>query len=414
MPASIAQESQMSETLLEFHPLTFVTERDGIVVGRPDTESYALLPEDGADLLRRLADGLPAEEAANWYHDTFHEDVDMLDFITEMRDLGFIVSDADRSAIAAPLAQPVTPKQQRLGRAFFSWPAWAAFAVIAATGFLVQAWYPALQPSSGSLFFTQSIVISQVALLLAQIPVTAWHEWFHVLAARRIGVPSRLGVSRRLIFMVVETRMSGLLSVPPRKRYLPILAGIVADVVLYGALNIFAALTVHHGVLPWPGRLAVAVAITVQVRVVWQLFMFVRTDPYYALSTRLGTTDLSGASRRWLRNLVRTRRRAAASAEYKARWSPRDRRHAPWFGLGSVFGVIILFAIVGHDIFIPIMMDFGGRVASELTSGTAGPRFWDSVLLLAFWLVWFCVLPVVSRSIERRSLRKEQSLAIDQ
>ena len=406
----------MSETLLEFHPLTYVPERDGIVVGRPDTESYALLPEDGADLLRRLADGLPAEEAADWYHHTYSEHVDVHDFITEMRDLGFIISETDRSSPAAQPAPPVMPRQQRLGRAFFSPLAWVLYAVIAASGFFVQAWYPVLQPSSSSLFFTQSLVLSQVALLVAQLPMTAWHEWFHVLAARRIGVPSRLGVSRRLIFMVVETRMTGLLSVPPRKRYLPMLAGLVADIVLFGALNLFAALTLHHGVLPWPGRLAVALAIMVQVRIIWQLFMFVRTDPYYALSTKLGTTDLSGASRAWLRNLVRTRhgRRAAAATQYQARWSPRDRRHAPWFGIGSVFGVIILFSIVGHDVFLPIAMDLGGRLKLELTSGTAGPRFWDSVVLLGFYLVWFCVLPITSSFIEHRSIRREQSVAVSQ
>jgi hypothetical protein len=54
----------MQGTRLEFHPLTFVEERDGVLVGRADIESYAVLPTDGVALLNQLSGGVSAEDAA--------------------------------------------------------------------------------------------------------------------------------------------------------------------------------------------------------------------------------------------------------------------------------------------------------------------------------------------------------------
>jgi len=91
----------MSATRLEFHPLTFVEERDGIMVGRSDTESYAVLPADGAALLHRLRDGTPLSDAADWYRATFGESIDMTDFVAALHDLGFVKVDEEES-IAPP------------------------------------------------------------------------------------------------------------------------------------------------------------------------------------------------------------------------------------------------------------------------------------------------------------------------
>src|SRR5256885_13240750 len=94
----------MAETThLEFHPLTFAEEPDGVTVGRSDIASYALLPSDGAELLRRLTGGMPVREAADWYRAEFGERIDMADFVDSLRELGFIRADREASASSRPV-----------------------------------------------------------------------------------------------------------------------------------------------------------------------------------------------------------------------------------------------------------------------------------------------------------------------
>jgi len=131
-----------------------------------------------------------------------------------------------------------------------------------------------------NVFFSPSFVVVQVVLALAQLPAVLWHEWFHVLAARRLGLPSRLGIGRRLYFVVFETELNGLLGVPRRHRYLPLLAGMLADVLIFSGLTLAAAVDLNDG-LSWVGRLCLALAYTVLLRLAWQFYVFLRTDLYY-------------------------------------------------------------------------------------------------------------------------------------
>ena len=109
-------------------------------------------------------------------------------------------------------------------------------------------------------------------------------------------MPSRLGVNRRLYFFVFETRLDGLLGLPRRQRYLPFFAGMLADVLVASGLTLAALAGLHgasYGAMSWPARLALAIAYTTLLRVAWQLFVFLRTDPYFALTTALGCTNLA-------------------------------------------------------------------------------------------------------------------------
>ena len=55
------------------------------------------------------------------------------------------------------------------------------------------------------------------------------HELAHLIAARAVGVNSRMGISHRLWYLVAETDLTGLWSVTRNQRYLPMLAGMIVD-----------------------------------------------------------------------------------------------------------------------------------------------------------------------------------------
>lgn len=124
------------------------------------------------------------------------------------------------------------------------------------------------------------------------------HESYHVLAGQRIGLRSRLGISNRYTFVVFETINNGLFSMPRRKRYLPILAGMLIDVAVVCALDLTAAALRHgDGAIPLLGLLCLALSYSVLARVGWQFFLHLRTDLSYVLSTALNCYDLHEASR---------------------------------------------------------------------------------------------------------------------
>ncbi len=80
----------MTEQTLYLHDLSFVSEGGEVVVGRLDTGSYAVFPADGAELLRRLGEGMPLSHASAWYEGTFGEPVDIDDFAVTLAELGFV------------------------------------------------------------------------------------------------------------------------------------------------------------------------------------------------------------------------------------------------------------------------------------------------------------------------------------
>jgi hypothetical protein len=371
----------MSTTRLEFHHLTFVEDRDGVTIGRSDIESYAVLPADGAALLRQLVDGMAVDDAAQWYCDTFGEPVDIDEFVAALHELAFVRADDEEPVTAGRVPY------QKLGRAAFSLVAWICYTAITLAALAAITLRPELRPQPANVFFSRSLVIVQVTLILIQPIVVMIHEWFHILAGRRLGLPSRLGIGRRLYYVVFETELNGLLGVEKRRRYLPFLAGMIADVLVFSLLTLFALLNGDG----WPGRLALAVAFTTLLRLVWQCYVFLRTDLYYVIVTMLGCTDLHAATSDYLRRRLPFVRPKAADD-----WSARDRQVAPWFALLTVAGVLALLVTAVFAV-IPVVMNFATRLGSALRHGfTGGAAFWDSVVFLLLLTLELVVLPLVA------------------
>ena len=385
----------MSVHRLEFHPLTFVEERDGITVGRPDADSYAMLPADGAALLRRLSEGMPVGEAADWYRTEFGESIDMDDFVEALHELGFIRAAGESVVVAKEVGL------QWLGRAMFSPLALAGYAVLVAAALIVLVMQPELRPHAANVFFTSSLVAVQLVLTFAQVPVLVVHEGFHVLAGRRLGLPSKLSLGRRLYFLVVQTELDGLLGVPRRKRYLPFLAGMLADVLVFSLLTIGSAVLGPNLL----GRLALAVAYLVVLRFVWQFYVFLRTDLYYVLTTMLGCTNPHEATMAYLRGKFGWLPGIRPSTSDSADWSPRDRQLVPWFAALTVAGVGFLLVTIAIAI-VPVVLGFAVRTWTALAQGaSAGAGFWDSAVSVLLIVTQAVLLIVVSR--RGSSSRKE-------
>jgi hypothetical protein len=388
IPFPIARRA--SDRPVPLHRLVYLEEdgADEVTIGRPDVDRYCIVSPDAAATVRRLEAGDTPRAVAAWYEAEYGGPLDIDDFVAALREIGFV------RAADEPLVDAEPVRWRRLAAAIFSKPALVLYAVLVSWAVLATVSRPDLLPSYRHLFFTDYFAVMQVVLFAMAVPQLLLHEGFHALAGRRLGLRSRLSVGRRLYFVVLETSMDGLVAVPRRKRYLPILAGMLSDVVVIAALTIVADLTRDPGgAFSFAGRLCLAFAVTVWLRLIWQFSFYLRTDLYVLICTVLGCVDLHDAAKHVIRNRVnrllgRRDRLVDESALHAA-----DRRAARWYAwfvvLGYLFSLSVV-AFVGVPTLVRIAAGIGDRVLGG--SGASWKELADSFVVLAFLVVQLVVL----------------------
>ncbi|WNV85084.1 hypothetical protein [Umezawaea sp. Da 62-37] len=386
---------------LPLHRLTFHAEDgpDGeVTIGRADTGEFGVFPADGAALLVRMTEGGTLRDAVIWYEREYGEAVDIDEFLEVLGEFGMIVHDGET------VAEPVAVRWRRLGIAVFSPAAWLLYSAVIVAGIIVMVIVPEVAPHYSNVFFVSSLVVVQLFAFFGQIPLILVHETFHALAGRRLGISSSLRIGRRLIFLVFETSLDGLVAVPRRQRYLPILAGMLADAVSVAALTLVAAILRDPatGDLGLLGRACLALAFYTLMRFVWQFYFFLRTDLYYLVCTALGCVDLHTVALAMLRARLARVHLLPANPVDNSDWHPRDRAVARWYswlvlvGYAFVLGSVVL-AVVPTTIYTVALL------VTRVEDGASVLGVIDGVLFLVLTLGQFALAGVLAR--RERSVR---------
>src|SRR5690606_24378543 len=114
-----------------------------------------------------------------------------------------------------------------LARPLFGRVAWTVYGLAAIFDVAALVLVPSLLPVPAQDAFTlDDAGLSGLLLYVFQLALVAVHECWHWLADRSLAIPARFGADRRMAFLVCETDLSQLWSVPRRQRYGPLLAGL--------------------------------------------------------------------------------------------------------------------------------------------------------------------------------------------
>lgn len=402
--------ARVSATELEYdldapvllHPLVYFQEGDEVTIGRRDTDSYGIFPPDGAEIVRLLEAGRTPREVTAWYEKQYAEELDIVHILAALDELELTRAPSDAPADAGPV------RWQRLGHALFSPAAWLVYAALLASTIGLMVTTPELLPRAQHLFFTDYYTLIELSLYICAIPLILLHEAFHALAGRRLGLRSRLRISRRLYYIVFETALDGLVTVPRGRRYLPILAGMVFDVLAFCVLTISAHFSRHpDGELNLFGRMCLAFAFATVLRILWQFFFYLRTDLYALITTVLGCVDLHTTARRLLRNRILRAVGWHERTVSEAEWHPVDRRVAGWYSWLIVIGYTVSIGTFLVALLPVVYQMFVGAFNRFLGSDAPWDALLDSAVFLGMNLLQIAITVVLAIR-ERRQRRHMQ------
>jgi len=376
--------SYTPQTLIEVFP--FVRQIDGeeAVIGRPETAVFLVLPKEGLELLDDLAAGKTVGAAQALFHDRHGELPDMDEFLGYLESKGIVrpLSALGQEGGApspgtatVPASTPARVRYHFAGIAestaqrIFSRPFVSACCVVIALGCAAVALDRHVLPGWRALFFTRNLTLMSLLTMAFYYSVLFIHEMAHLLAARAIGVGSRLGISHRLWTLVAETDMSGLWGVPRQRRYLPLLAGPLIDATS-AALLILVLFSQRRGWLAIPSgaiRLLPAMLLVYLLSLLWQCFFFVRTDFYFVIANFFNCKNLMGDTEAYLRN------RFAPMLPFLRRTDlahipAREMRVIRAYSLVWIGGRLAAFSALIF-IHIPLVLGYFGLVSSTLAAG---------------------------------------------
>jgi hypothetical protein len=270
------------------------------VLGRRGGTDFVAVPEIGGQVIQWLQGGAGLHECERRATEVAGEPVDVAGFLDGLAQAGLLPAagvpsgeTAEPRTVKPGTVEPgtagpdggageppaVTPWQAAAGRVMFGRAGLAIQTVLAVTAAVVLLAVPDARPGPGDGVAT-SVPLASLLLLAALATVLGLaHEGAHVLAAWAAGVPSRISIGRRMIFIVYQTDLTRLWSVPRRARVVPLLAGLLFDSAATGVLAGADLILTGHAPLLVIHLIRLAVLLNVGA-IAFQFLIFLRTDVY--------------------------------------------------------------------------------------------------------------------------------------
>jgi len=377
-------------------PLSIQREGEDYCVGNAELDAFYHFPEPGVRIIERLRDGCGVERIKSEFGGG-EEALDIDDFIATLREIGFIYPHNERERFREAVAA-TDADDRRLGfrapvglaRALFSLPALAIYLAILGIAAYAAFEDPRLRPNLQAFYLERNLTSTLVLLLLLYAVSASLHELGHMLAAARYGVNSRLGFGNRLWNIVAEADLTGILALPKSQRYLPLLAGMLVDLLSIALVTLLLRQLLAQGHAGFAIQLLQALVLQILISISWQFNVFLKTDIYYVVCTHFGHPDLDREARMYLRD----RMHVLSFGAFGERATRIDRRH---LGVLRTFAAIWLIgraAALGFLCFvlIPTLVRYVDRARLAFADAEA-ERFaaYDAIAFAAISLLLFAV-----------------------
>jgi putative peptide zinc metalloprotease protein len=376
---------------VELHHLQQRRDGDEYIVGRVDTGDFIAVPEIGAQAITLLAGGMTVGAASHELSDRFGTDLDLVDLLSGLVDVGFVAEVDGRPVPSPPPIEPTFPRLQPRHVAWTLHPALHALVgLVILAGCLLAAvgagagWLPTpadlLWSDRGSLVLLGQSAIAWTSLLA--------HELAHLATARAAAIPARMGFGTRLQFLVAQTDVTGIWIAPRRMRLTVYLSGMAVELVI--ATGALAGIAVV-GAGGTASDILSVVVVTQLLALATQCMVFMRTDLYFVLQDVTRSRNLYGDGAAYVLYLGRRairRRPPDPSRALPAHERRAVRAYALLLAVGTV-ACLAAFAVYT----LPITLTLLGRALSALATGPGWSSRLDGLVVLTLLgtvqVLWF-------------------------
>ncbi len=370
-----------SDSIVIVEPFTRQPEGEDVIIGVAERGVFLAVPPVAVELLEYFAAGKSVGEVSELYQQKYGETLDVQDFLDLLQSKGIVSLEGDKTLINAGSGVPESRQQakpiryhfqnfpQSFAQRIFSRPVFACCLVVLALSVAAMVRDPSLIARPSDLFFSQNRALSWIIFTLIAYAGIMVHEMGHLVAARAVGVSSRMGISNRLWYLVAETDLTGLWGVPKGQRYLPLLAGLLIDTVSSSLLILLLFARGQHWLSfsMFTVRVVRALVLSYWLRVAWQFFLFVRTDIYFVIVNFFNCRNLLKDTENYLRNLaarVIPRIKPVNQSGIPAAERKVIRAYAVVWVLGRIMAFGILFTVT-----VPVAYSYIRDLGSAFRTG---------------------------------------------
>jgi hypothetical protein len=387
-----------TNSLVSVYPFSRQIDGEEIIIGRADISVFLALPLDAIDILDSLANGKTVGETQLLYQEKYSEVPDIEDFLNLMEQEGFVgpqktdITNQTQSFLKTtrvPAHFHFTNFPQSLAQKLFSRPALIVYSILIILALASIVVEPSLIPGWDALLFKENITLMRLIIVIMGYTAVFLHEMAHLVAARAVGVLSRLGISNRMWVLVAETDMTGMWSIPRNQRYIPFLAGPLLDAVSASIL-VLVFFTADRGLIiisPVIFLLGRAMLLRYLLNLLWQCYFFVRTDFYYVIASIFKCKNLMSDTTVFLRNQIS---KIIPLIQYvdQSNIPNSEMQFIRWYTIiwiiGRIAALYVLFSIT-----IPLLYNYCVIVFSALSIGYQNNpyKFIDAILISSIFFV---------------------------
>ncbi|MEH7107594.1 hypothetical protein [Bacillus sp. JJ1764] len=354
-----------------------------IVEDKSSGEFYEM-PEICIDAIHLINDGFQLGDIERVLKEKFpEEEVDLVDFANQLLELQLIAEidgiKVERQEIKKESLgfKWISPK---FGKFFFNKVAYFVYGALFLINVFFFIWKPSLFPQYKDLFIFNLMALNIPAWLLLSFCLVLIHEYGHVLALRSHDLPTKLEIGHRLFIVVFETDMSSVWRIPSKDRNVLYLAGLCFDtVILFIALSCQLVFDKGSGIFL---SIMNVVVLTIFIRMVYQLGVYMKTDLYYVFENISGCYNLMENAQQMIRKWLPF---SQASSKNEVIFE-EEKKTVFLYSIFYFLGVVLSISLFVFY-YIPQLWFALKKSLPGFLDGPASLSFWDSAFFLLQLLI---------------------------
>lgn len=367
------------DSLMTLFPVSIRKDKKNYIVEEPISGDFFEMPKICIDAIARINEGHTLGAIQEELKDKYpNEDVDMIDFGGQLVELG-LVQELDGEVIAKK-KEPKAAKggftwlPPPLGRFFFNKVSNKIYLIFLLINIALMVVNPGLFPHYQDIFLFDSMMFNIVTYMGISLLLIIVHEFGHIFAIRSYGLPTKLGIGNRLIFVVFETDLTSAWKLEPKQRNILYFAGMSFEQTI-----LLIALTLQ---LLFPEANAIFIGVLgiivfdIFIKTIYQCCFYMKTDIYYFVENITGSYNLMESGKHYLSKWLPFLKKGSS----KNQMFDGEQKFVRLYSIFYLVGILLMVSLIIFY-FLPLLYHAYSQVFMNLGSQTPA-AFWDAVAFL--------------------------------